>query len=58
MGMGEVATIQAFDWAAKKPQCLVASNTIGRLVDDIMTHEVFTHICKKKHTHTQNTDGF
>uniref|UniRef100_A0A5B7AAS5 Uncharacterized protein n=1 Tax=Davidia involucrata TaxID=16924 RepID=A0A5B7AAS5_DAVIN len=39
MGMGEIATIEAFDWLQTKPKVLVASCTICRLIDDIMTHE-------------------
>ncbi|KAM7506355.1 hypothetical protein LguiB_005259 [Lonicera macranthoides] len=39
MSMGEVATVEAFEWAKNKPKILVASNTVGRLMDDIMTHE-------------------
>lgn len=44
MSMGEVATVESFDWAAKKPKILIASNTVGRLIDDIMTHEVYIYI--------------
>ncbi|XP_059668963.1 valerianol synthase TPS8-like [Cornus florida] len=40
MDMGEIATTEAFDWLQAKPKILIASNTVGRLIDDIMSREV------------------
>ncbi|GLU14901.1 hypothetical protein SLE2022_314420 [Rubroshorea leprosula] len=39
VGMGEVATKEVFDWISNTPQMLKASTIIGRLTDDIVTHE-------------------
>ncbi|KAK4361218.1 hypothetical protein RND71_020170 [Anisodus tanguticus] len=40
LGMGEVATKDAFDWIATEPPILVASCIIGRLINDIVSHEI------------------
>ncbi|XP_059294705.1 terpene synthase 17-like [Lycium ferocissimum] len=40
LGMGEVATKDAFDWIATEPTILVASGIIARLLNDIVSHEV------------------
>ncbi|KAH0696980.1 hypothetical protein KY290_014407 [Solanum tuberosum] len=40
LGMGEVATKDAFDWIATEPLILVASGTIARLLNDLVTHEI------------------
>lgn len=39
--MGEVATKDAFDWIATEPLILVASGIIARLLNDLVTHEVY-----------------
>ncbi|CAK9156203.1 unnamed protein product, partial [Ilex paraguariensis] len=39
LGMGEVATVEAFEWMQSKPKVLVAANIIGRLLNDIASHE-------------------
>lgn len=38
--MGDIATKEAFEWLIKKPKIVVAAQTIGRLMDDIASHEV------------------
>ncbi|XP_059295061.1 terpene synthase 17-like [Lycium ferocissimum] len=40
LGMGEVATKDAFDWIATEPLILVASSIIARLLNDLVTHEI------------------
>lgn len=40
LGMGEVATVQAFEWVQSNSKIITASNTVLRLNDDIMSHEV------------------
>ncbi|KAK9005288.1 hypothetical protein V6N11_042731 [Hibiscus sabdariffa] len=39
IGMGEVAGIQAFEWLRNDPKILKATNVIGRLMDDIVSHK-------------------
>lgn len=39
LGMGDVATEEAFQWLFSNSKMLRASAAIGRLVDDIVTHE-------------------
>ncbi|XP_059277425.1 terpene synthase 17-like [Lycium ferocissimum] len=39
LGMGEVATKDAFDWIATEPPILVASCIITRLLNDLLSHE-------------------
>nr|UIC71710.1 TPS [Amomum dealbatum] len=39
VGMGQVATKEAFEWVAGFPKILKASSLICRLVDDIMSHK-------------------
>ncbi|GKV35339.1 hypothetical protein SLEP1_g43620 [Rubroshorea leprosula] len=39
VGMGEVATKEAFHWISNNPKILKASTTICRLMDDISSHE-------------------
>ncbi|CAK9141785.1 unnamed protein product [Ilex paraguariensis] len=39
LGMGEVANVEAFEWMQNKPKVLVAANIIGRLINDIASHE-------------------
>ena len=40
LGMGEVANVEAFEWMRNKPKVLVAANIIGRLINDIASHDV------------------
>ncbi|GMJ10482.1 terpene synthase 21 [Hibiscus trionum] len=39
IGMGEVAEIQAFEWLRNDPKIMKATNVIGRLMDDIVSHK-------------------
>ncbi|GKV35343.1 hypothetical protein SLEP1_g43624 [Rubroshorea leprosula] len=39
VGMGEIATKEAFDWISNDPKILKACATICRLMDDIVSHE-------------------
>ncbi|XP_015083028.2 (-)-germacrene D synthase-like isoform X1 [Solanum pennellii] len=40
LGMGDVATKDAFDWMSNEPTILVASSIIARLLNDLVTHEI------------------
>ena len=40
IGMGEVVTKKAFDWAINDPKIIRASTVICRLMDDISSHKV------------------
>ena len=40
VGMGELATNEAFDWVSSEPLIVRASSTIARLMDDVVGHEV------------------
>ncbi|CAL9774265.1 unnamed protein product [Musa acuminata subsp. burmannicoides] len=40
VGMGEIATKEAFEWIASFPKIVQASAIIGRIMDDITSHEV------------------
>ena len=40
VGMGDVATKEAFEWVTSYPTILKASSIIFRVVDDINSHEV------------------
>ncbi|KAA8523762.1 hypothetical protein F0562_010185 [Nyssa sinensis] len=40
IGMGEVATKEAFDWVITVPKIVWSSGLIARLADDIQTHKV------------------
>ncbi|CAK9136867.1 unnamed protein product [Ilex paraguariensis] len=40
VGMGELATNEAFDWVSSEPLIVRASSTIARLMDDVAGHEV------------------
>ena len=44
LGMGDIVTKEAFDWSFTNPKIIIASSIIGRLVDDIRTHKVFSQI--------------
>ncbi|GLU23522.1 hypothetical protein SLE2022_395200 [Rubroshorea leprosula] len=39
VGMGNVASKEAFDWISNDPKMLVACTTICRVMDDIVTHQ-------------------
>ncbi|XP_050220086.1 alpha-copaene synthase-like isoform X2 [Mercurialis annua] len=39
LGLGEIATKDAYEWASKDPKIIRASAIIGRLMDDIVSHE-------------------
>ncbi|GAB4825744.1 hypothetical protein Ancab_008619 [Ancistrocladus abbreviatus] len=39
LGMGELATKKTFDWASQNPNVVKASGIIGRLMDDMASHE-------------------
>ncbi|KAJ6294154.1 hypothetical protein OIU76_022272 [Salix suchowensis] len=40
IGMGDTVTKQAFDWVFSRPKMIRASETIGRLMDDVKSHKV------------------
>ena len=40
VGMGEIATKEAFDWVTSDPKIMSSSNFIARLMDDIKSHKV------------------
>ena len=44
VGMGDIATTEAFDWLSKGPKIMSSSNLIARVMDDIRSHKVCT-IC-------------
>ena len=37
---GDMVTEQAFDWVFNRPKIVRASETIGRLMDDVKSHKV------------------
>ena len=39
-GMGDVATVDAFEWLSSNPKIRVASEIISRFTDDISSYEV------------------
>ncbi|KAL6315903.1 hypothetical protein AAG906_013248 [Vitis piasezkii] len=39
VGMGEIATNEAFDWVTSDPKIMSSSNFIARLMDDIESHK-------------------
>ncbi|XP_047252463.1 terpene synthase 17-like isoform X2 [Capsicum annuum] len=39
LGIGKIATKDAFDWMATEPSILVAGSLIGRLLNDLKSHE-------------------
>ena len=45
VGMGDIITKDAFEWMLNDPKVLRASKVIGRLLDDIVTHEVLYYLC-------------
>lgn len=40
IGMGEIVTKKAFDWAINDPKIITSSTIICRLMDDISSHKV------------------
>ncbi|KAL6313966.1 hypothetical protein AAG906_011696 [Vitis piasezkii] len=46
VGMGDIATKEAFDWVFSYPKMVRASSIIGRLMDDIVSHEVLHHLSR------------
>lgn len=40
VGMGDLATQEAFDWVLSHPLIVRASSVIGRLMDDMVGHKV------------------
>ena len=41
VGMGDVVTKEAFQWLLGRGKMIRASELIGRLMDDIVSHEVY-----------------
>ena len=41
IGMGDIATEYIFKWAASEPKIVKASSIICRLMDDIVSNEVY-----------------
>ncbi|KAK9997341.1 hypothetical protein SO802_022027 [Lithocarpus litseifolius] len=39
VGMGDIVTKEAFDWAFSNPKIITASSVIGRLMDDMKSHK-------------------
>ena len=39
--MGTVAGLEAFEWLQSEPKIMMATNIIGRIMDDIASHEVY-----------------
>ncbi|GLT77756.1 hypothetical protein SLA2020_493160 [Shorea laevis] len=39
VGMGDIVTKDAFEWASNKPKIVKASEVVGRLMNDIMSHK-------------------
>ena len=40
VGMGDIATKEAFDWLSSNPKIMLSSSFIARLMDDIKSHKV------------------
>ena len=40
LGMGDIVTKEAFDWAFSNPKIIKASSIIGRLMDHMKSHKV------------------
>ena len=40
LGLGDIATEEAFDWASKFPKSVRAASAICRLMDDVAGHKV------------------
>ena len=41
VGMGDIATKEAFDWLTSNPKIMSSSSLIARLMDDIKSHKVY-----------------
>nr|UJH94378.1 germacrene D synthase 2 [Zanthoxylum ailanthoides] len=39
VGMGDIATKEAFEWSFSKPKMVTASQVVSRLLDDIVSHK-------------------
>ncbi|KAE8667309.1 (-)-germacrene D synthase [Hibiscus syriacus] len=39
VGMGDIVTEETFNWASNNPKIIIASSTISRLMDDIVSHK-------------------
>lgn len=44
LGLGPIAGINVFEWLKSEPRIMKAANIIGRVFNDIVTHEVHTYI--------------
>ena len=44
VGMGDIVTKEVFDWVFSDPKIIKASIVIGRLMDDIVSHEVYIYV--------------
>ena len=40
LGLGDIVTIEAFDWTFSYPNIITSSSVIGRLMDDMESHKV------------------
>ena len=40
LGMGNIATEKAFEWASKYPNIIRGASVVARLMDDIVGHKV------------------
>ena len=43
-GMGGIVPKDSFEWLFSNPKMVSASAVVGRLMDDIVSHEVIKHI--------------
>ena len=41
VGMGDIVTKEAFEWLLKEPKIVRGASIICRLMDDIVSHEVY-----------------
>lgn len=44
IGMGDIATEDIFKWISNEPKIINAAIVIGRLMDDIVSNEVYIYI--------------
>ena len=44
VAMGDIVTKDSFEWLFSNPKMVSASAVVGRLMDDIVSHEVIKHI--------------
>lgn len=54
LGMGEIADKNAFDWLRSKPKLVRVSETLGRLIDDIVSHKVCKEILLTRRNDVSN----